>query len=88
MTTAGWQSVVECWVIKLLTTEGEMNIGELKEAIENLPDDMELVGEFSNNQDDVWWVGLAKANHESIFEPVEIEDIEDGDRINFLIRLG
>ena len=68
-----------------------MNIKELKAGIKNLPDEMELVGEFGGNQDDFWMGCVARRNEETgMYEevPEGIERLKDLDKINFLLKMG
>ncbi len=63
-----------------------MNIGQLREAINGLPDNMELVGDNAGGQQDIWQIGLAKRGDDGLYEIIEQPEPE-GD-INFLIAMG
>ena len=57
-----------------------MTLGDFRKRTIKFSDDLELIGEFSNNQDDIWKVSLSEKNFEGIYKevgdhyPVTIED--------------
>ena len=66
-----------------------MNIGELKAAIKWMPDDIELVGDFSGSQQDVWKLCCGRRDNEGIYKQIHGFDINTPrEEINFMICIG
>jgi len=67
-----------------------MTVGDLKEAIKEIDDKMELVLELHGNQHDVFEVGLSKYSSGGMFKflddpDMDVDDQEDDAYINFMI---
>ncbi len=68
-----------------------MNIGELKAAIKDIPDDMEMVGDFSGSQQDVWKLCFGKIDDVGLYHPIEGTSLPVyyvKKEINFMICIG
>lgn len=61
-----------------------MTVGDLREAIKTIPDEMELVTELFGNQHDVREIGLAKCGSDGMYSFVEAEMVMVNEA-NFMI---
>jgi len=61
-------------------------VGDLRKALEDVPDDMELVVGIDGNQHGVYGCGLAKCGNDGLYKMLEPDEVwEDDDEINFYI---
>ncbi len=62
-------------VVKIEIGGVEMNVGDLRKAIQGLPDEMELVGDAAYGQQDIWCIEVCTHQYRGLhYSESDIED--------------